>query len=338
VVHVLVEANASIEAADAKGMTALTHASAENHPSVCTLLLDKGALVDAIDIHGATAAWHACEQDSPYALEVLIGHGADLAVAERRFQQTPVDVALACGSSGCIRVLRTIPGLELPEPREADLPHGGRASGEISVKKGSGFVASSLAELQRVVDEGGQVFPRRLVAHYQGEEAYGEGVTRQWKTHIGRELLMCCDKAKDRPTTFVVTTTTAAPAVRGRNDSAGRPSFVVTNPDSGDVIGELVLATGVRYAFIQSQSDHASHPVLFTAGRYFHLMARVPMPLVVAFVPMPLVVAFMPVAMSVMMVCQWHRSWRCANDTCCGVCASGDVCNDGVPVAPFVVV
>jgi ankyrin repeat protein len=53
-VEVLVKADASIEAADTKGRTALTHASAENHPSVCTLLLDRGALVDAIDIHGAT--------------------------------------------------------------------------------------------------------------------------------------------------------------------------------------------------------------------------------------------------------------------------------------------
>lgn len=204
IVKLLMDSGALIEAVDNKGRTALTHASSKDNANIVAMLLEHGALVDALDIHGATPAWHACEHDSPESLEILLAHGADLAVVERRYEQTPVDVAIASGSYGCIAVLRGVPGLDIPDLPEDDLPHGGRSDGSFTVRKGEKFLDSSLGEIERIVNEGGQIFPQRLRAHYAGEEAYGEGVTRQWIGQFGREMLTFCDREMDRPTSFRV--------------------------------------------------------------------------------------------------------------------------------------
>ena len=252
IVKLLLDSGAKIEAADAKGLTALHHAAGTkgDHASIVAMLLEHGAAVDVLDIHGATPTWMACEHDSPESLEVLLAHGADLSVADQRYEQTPVDVAIANGSPRAIHVLRGVPGLELPDLPEDDLPRGGRSDGQFTVRKGAMFLQSSLSELQRIVDEGGQIFPRRLRAQYQGEEAYGEGVTRQWIGQFGRTLLTFCDREADRPSAFSVSV----------GEGTAAAALSVKNGFTGVVLDEVALVRGKTYTFIQSAEEHRAHP------------------------------------------------------------------------------
>ena len=168
------------------------------------------------------------------------------------------------------------------EEEEEDEHHGGESY--IVAQKGAQFVPSSLAELQRVCDEGagGMLYPRRLCvaivkqagsvagallylllggvgvpthnltrprlphrhAGYRGEEAYGEGVTRQWVGQLGRELLCFCSKEADRPTKFSV----AIPMPSSAKDDV--PQLKLENAATGAAWPDLVLIRGQEVEFI----------------------------------------------------------------------------------------
>ena len=260
VVGLLLEHGAALEASDAKDRTSLSRAASSNGVSTVRMLLSAGAVVDAPDVHGCSPAWHACTKDCGGCLEVLIEYGCNLLLADIRFNQNPIDEAFEHGAVECITVLQEVPGLDLPELPAEMLEHGGGTDGAIQARRGAELVPSSLAELQRMVDEGTTIYPRRITATFDGEEAYGDGPTRQWVSQLGRELLQHCDSQIDRPSTFSVTVVVSPEDGRPRY----RFSLFGAEGDEGSSKYELTLQRQRLYTFYFRQIDYDNHPLKFT--------------------------------------------------------------------------
>jgi len=199
--NVLLQHGADLDTIDVRGRTPLIRAAMTDAAETARMLLELGVAVDSRDTHGATAAWHACAENSGDALDVLIQHGCDLQLADTRYLQSPIDTAFEHGARACIDVLRGVPGLELPELPD-DMMHHHHGSSALVARRGYELVPSSLNELERMVHETQQIFPRRIEATFEGEEAYGEGPTRQWVAQLGRELLQTCNERVDWPSKF----------------------------------------------------------------------------------------------------------------------------------------
>ena len=265
-VQILLDRGSDAEAKDAKDRTPLSRAAGNDNREVVQLLLDRGANLAAADMHGATAMWHACAEDSAEVLQVLLAHGADVATVDRRHGQSAVEIAIENGSHKVIQLLRTIPGLDLPEIPEYDLPNHGRADSSIVAKKGLEMAKSSLDALQRIYEKGGQIFPRRLQARFEGEVSYGEGVTRQWVGQLGRELLIHCDKESDRPVGFRVGVVAGGAEGGGDDDEGPDPDLFLTRfgDSAGSVWPDLVLVRNTTYTFTMVSRAYAKHKVAFT--------------------------------------------------------------------------
>ena len=174
-------------------------------------LLVGGAAVDVKDAHGATPAWLACAAGNHHLLKSLVDYGGNCAEPDATSQQTPLDKAFACESVRCIEILRQVPGLALPPDLDEileDMNESDSGREEFRVERGEGFVSSSMDILQGIYDGYGdgskKRFPSRLAVKFHGEQAYGEGPTRQWVGLFARELLQHCSKERDWPLKYCI--------------------------------------------------------------------------------------------------------------------------------------
>ncbi|XP_077131198.1 uncharacterized protein LOC143785940 [Ranitomeya variabilis] len=81
---------------DEEGKTLLHHAAAQEHPSICQVLLDTNiglVNIDQQDKCGKTALHYAVQKDNPKTIKILLDNGAKVEIADKK-SKTVLDVAL----------------------------------------------------------------------------------------------------------------------------------------------------------------------------------------------------------------------------------------------------
>ncbi|RPA92642.1 ankyrin, partial [Choiromyces venosus 120613-1] len=104
----LLDNTAEIDAENSDGQTALHLAisvGGERYEDFITLLLDKGANVNATDQYSETPLHYAARHQSNVISQVLIDAGASINVQNHYHGDTPLNLAVQCGSKDVIGLL-----------------------------------------------------------------------------------------------------------------------------------------------------------------------------------------------------------------------------------------